>query len=57
MLTLNAIVANATGAARFGRATAEITFAPTSPSLIAAERRTIVDEVVSEEAAIGDARA
>jgi hypothetical protein len=48
-------VAQATAAARSGRAGAKITLARTTPSLIAAARRTILEEDVSDAAAGGGA--
>jgi anti-sigma B factor antagonist len=55
--SIHALVAKATVAAPSGRGGPEIMFARTTPSLIAAERSTIVVEVVSDQAAVGDARA
>jgi anti-sigma B factor antagonist len=52
-----ALWARTIGAACSGHAWAQIVPAPTTPSLIAAEVRTIVELIVSGKAAVGNARA
>jgi hypothetical protein len=51
------MVWKAIGTARLGCSGAEIMSDRASPSLIAAENRTILEEVVSNKAAVGNTRA